>query len=142
MIPPGLLFALGHLSSWLMGGARFFQNGHLQRKAAAQYSQELCFQCPSLTTSHIHPCFLRMSSKNCGQVSPRFPWRLCFALGLSAHESLCAPFKNQVSDSPSPMELQHPGPTGFQCQIFRGSFSLCQIPTHESLMWGSELSLL
>ena len=33
MIPPGLLFALGLLSSWLMGGARFSQNGHLQRKA-------------------------------------------------------------------------------------------------------------
>ena len=33
MIPPGLLFALGLLSSWLMGGARFSQNGHLQGKA-------------------------------------------------------------------------------------------------------------
>ena len=33
MIPPGLLFALGLLSSWLMGGTRFSQNGHLQRKA-------------------------------------------------------------------------------------------------------------
>ena len=33
MIPPGLLFALGLLSSWLTGGASFSQNGHLQRKA-------------------------------------------------------------------------------------------------------------
>ena len=33
MIPPGLLFALGLLSSWLMGGARLSQNGHLQREA-------------------------------------------------------------------------------------------------------------
>ena len=38
--------------------------------------------------------FPRRSSKNCSQVQPRILWRLCFALGLSAHESLCASFKN------------------------------------------------
>ena len=33
VIPPALEFSLGLLSLWLMGGARFSQNGHLQRKA-------------------------------------------------------------------------------------------------------------
>ena len=33
VIPPGLLFALGLLSGWLTGGARFSQSGYLQRKA-------------------------------------------------------------------------------------------------------------
>ena len=113
-----------------------------EKGTAAEYSLELCFQCPSLTTSHVHPCFPRMSSKNCSQVCPRFPWRLCFALGLSACESLCAPFKNGISISPSPVELLCTSPTGLQCQMLRGSFSLCQIPARESLMCGSELSLL
>ena len=36
----------------------------------------------------------------------------CFALGPSARESLCAPFKDGVSVSPSPVELLHTGPTG------------------------------
>ena len=33
-------------------------------------------------------------------------------------------------------------PLAFNARCSRGSFSQCQIPTHESLMWGSELSLL
>ena len=33
-------------------------------------------------------------------------------------------------------------PLAFNARCSRGSFSQCQIPTRESLMWGSELSLL
>ena len=33
-------------------------------------------------------------------------------------------------------------PLTFNARCSRGSFSLCQIPTREGLMWGSELSLL
>ena len=50
------------------------------------------------------PSFPRRSSKNCSQVWPQFLWSLCFALGPSAHENLCATFKNGVSVYPSPME--------------------------------------
>ena len=92
--------------------------------------------------ARVTPCFPRRSSKNCSQVPPRFLWSLCFALGPSACESLCVPFKNVVSISPSPVELLCTSPTGLQCQMLWGSFSLCQIPTLESLMCGSELSLL
>ena len=97
MIPPGLWFALGLLSTdWWMG-SDFPKMATSGERQAAEYSQELCFQCPSFTTSHISPCFAKMSSKNCSQIWPRFLWRLCFALGLSACESLCVPFKNVVS---------------------------------------------
>ena len=85
----------------------------------------------------VTPCFPRQSSKSCSHVSPKFLWRPCSALGPSARESLYAPFKNGVSVSPSPVELLHTTP---RCS--RGSFSQCQIPTREGLMWGSELSLL
>ena len=105
-----------------MVGPDFPKMATSRERHAAEYSQELCFQCPSLTTSHIHPCFPRMSSKNCSQVWPRFLWRLCFALGPSARESLCAPFKNGVSISPSPVELLHTSPTGLQCQMLQGHF--------------------
>ena len=41
------------------------------------------------------------------KVWPRFLWSLCFALGLSAHESLCVPFKNGVSINSRTMELPY-----------------------------------
>ena len=46
----------------------------------------------------------------------------CFALGPSARESLCAPFKNGVSISPSPVELLRTSPAGLQCQMLQGLF--------------------
>jgi len=101
-----------------------------EKGTAVEYSRELCFHCPSLTTSHIHPCFPRMSSKNCSQVWPRVLWRLCFALGPSACESLCVPFKNGVSVSPSPMEFLHTSPPGLQCQMLQGIFLL--VPDHHT----------
>ena len=46
----------------------------------------------------------------------------CFALGPSAHESLCVPFKNDISVSLSPVELLCTSPTGLQCQMLQGLF--------------------
>ena len=89
---------------------------------SAEYSLDLCFQCSSLITSHICPCFPRMSSKNGSQVLPSFPWRLCFALGPSAHEIMCMPFKNGAAISPSPMEFLCTSPAGLQCQMLQGFF--------------------
>ena len=48
--------------------------------------------------------------------------RLSCALGPSACEILCSPFKNGVSVSPSPVELLCTSPTGLQCQMFQGLF--------------------
>ena len=63
------------------------------------------------------------------------------ALGPSAHESLCVPFKSGVSASPSPVELLHTNPAGLLCKCSGGSSSHCKIPGHGNLTWGSELSL-
>ena len=128
MIPHGLLFGLGLLSTDELG--QIFpkwpppENDMLLNIPRS-------FQCPSPTTSHIHPCFPRRSSKNCSQVRPRFLWRLCFALGASACESLCVPFKNGVSVSPSPVELLCTSPTGLQCQMLQGLF----LPVPDPLTW-------
>ena len=105
---------------------------------ADEYSQELCFQCPSPTTSHIHPCFPRRSSKNCYQVCPRFLWRLCFALEPRARESLCAPFRNGISIYPSPMELLRTSPTGLQCQMLWGLF----LPVPDPHTWEFDVGLV
>ena len=64
------------------------------------------------------------------------PWDLVHV------KSLCVPFKNRVSISPSPVELLHTSPTGLQCQMLQGLFLTVPDPTREGLMWGSELSLL
>ena len=43
-----------------------------------------------------------------------------FALGLSAHEILCAPFKSEVSVFPKPVELLQLSPTSLQSQMLWG----------------------
>ena len=110
MIPPGLLFGLGFLcaNAWGQNFPKMATSGGTH---TSDYSRELCLQYLSPTTSQS-PCSPRRSSKNCSQVQPRFLWSLCFALGPSARESLCAPFKNGVSVSPSAVELLHTSPTG------------------------------
>ena len=113
-----------------------------RERHTAEYSQEFCFQCSSLTTSHIHLCFPRRSSKNCSQVWPRFLWRLFFVLGPSACERLCVPFKSRVSTSHLPWSSCTQVPLAFSARCYRSSFSQCQFTTHGNLMWGSELLLL
>ena len=66
-----------------------------------------------------------------------------FALGPSAHENLCAPFKSEVSISPSPVELLQSSPGGLQSQMLWGLLFL--VPDTwdgGGLTWGSELSLM
>ena len=140
MIPPGFLFGLELLSSDGLG--QIFPKWPPPEKGTLQNIPESFASSVLPSQATFTPCFPSMSSKNCSQVSSRFLWRLCFALGPNACEILCVPFKNGVSISLSPMELLHTSPTGLQCQMLWGSFSLCQIPTRESLMCGSELSLL
>ena len=54
-------------ASLLMGVARFYQNGHLQRNTCYGIFPRALL---SMTFPHssIHPCFLRRSSKNGSQV--------------------------------------------------------------------------
>ena len=113
--------------SALMGGARFSQNSHLQRKAAAKYSRELCFQCLSLTTSHIHPCFPRRSPRTAVRFDPdsygdfALPWD-------PVHVKFCVHLLRMGSPFPPVLWsscLQAPlafNATGLQCQMLQEFF--------------------
>ena len=139
VIPPRLLFGLGLLST----------DGWVQIVPKCPPPEKyMLMNIPKSFASNMLPpqqatvstCFPRRSSKNFRQVQPRFLWSLCFAMGPSAHESLCEPFKNGVSVSPSPMELRCT--LAFNARFSRGPFSQCQIPRRGDLMWNSELLLL
>ena len=116
MIPPGLLFGLVLLSAG--GWARFSQNGHLQRKALLlNIPESFAFNVlPSQATfTTVFPgcpprTAVRFDPDSLGDFA--LPWD-------SARESLCVPFKNGVSISPSPVELLHTSPTGLQCQMLQ-----------------------
>ena len=120
VIPPGLLFALGLLSTerW---GQIFPKWPPPEEGTAAEYSRELCFQCPFLTTSHISPLFSQDVLQELQSGLTQIPMETLLCPG-SAHESPCVPCKNGVSISPSPMELLRTSPTGLQCQMLQGLF--------------------
>ena len=141
MIPPGLLFGLDFLQTiWV--GPDFPKMATSRETHTDECSQELCLQCPSPQQATFTPCFPRRSSKNCSQVQPNFLWRFWFALGPSAHESLCVLFKNGVSVSAVPSSSCAQAPLAFNARSSMGSFSQCQISRDGDLTWGSELSLL
>ena len=121
MIPPGWLFGLGLLSTdgW---GPIFPKWPPPEKCMPMKILKSFASSVLLHTTSHIHPCFPRRSSKNFSQVQPKFPWKPCFALGPSACKSVCVPSKNGVSASPSPVELLCTSPAGLQRQVLRGLF--------------------
>ena len=139
VFPPGLLFGLGLLSPAVWGQI-FPKRPPLVENMMMipeNHSQDLCFQCPSPTRSHSHPHFPRRSSKNCRRIWPRFLWSVCFALGPSARESLCNPFKNGVSVSPSPLELLPTIPAGPQRQVLQGLL----LPMPDLQLWEPNVGL-
>ena len=131
-IPPGLLFTLGLLSGWLMDGARFSQNVHLQRKAwllnipdsfafNVLPSQQATFTpvfpgCPSRTTVRFDP-------DSYGDFA--LPWD-------PVHVKVCVHLLRMGSLFPPVLWSSCTQATlAFNARCSRGSFSLCQIPTHE-----------
>ena len=113
---PSLLFCLGLLSpdGWVQ---IFPKLPHVEEFTLMIIPKNLVSSVLPPQWATVTPCFPRKSSKNCRHVWPRFLWSLCFALGPSAHENLCAPFKNWVSVSPFPMEFKCTSPTGCQYQM-------------------------
>jgi len=113
VIPPGLLFVLGFLST--DGWGQIFpkwsppEKGMLMNIPKSFASNVLPSQQATFTT-----VFPRCPPRTAVRFDPD-SYGDCFALGPSARESLCAPFKNGVSASPSPMELLLTSPTGLQC---------------------------
>ena len=142
MIPPGLLFDLGLLSGWLMGGARFSQNGHLQRKAHCWIFQRALLPVSFLHNKPHSPLFSQEILQELQSGLTQIPMEPLLCLEPRARESLCVPFKNGVSVSPSPEALLRTNPTGLQCQMLQGLFLPVPDPQAWGLDVGSELSLL
>ena len=143
VIPPGLLFALGLLSSWLTGGARFSQNGHLQRKAwLLNIPENFAFNVLPSQQATFTPVFpgcppstvIRFDPDSLGDFA--LPWD-------SVHMKVCVHLLRMGSPFPPvPWSSCAQAPLAFNARCSRSSFSQCQIPACEGLMWGSELSLL
>ena len=142
VILPGLLFFLGFLSidGW----------GHIFPKCLSLDEHRMMNIPKSFASNALLPqqgtvslCFPRRSSKNCSLVWPSFLWSPCFALGPSAHEILCVPFKNGESlFSPVLWSSCTWAQLAFNAGYSRGSLSQCQIPRCGDLTRGWELSFL
>ena len=120
-----------------MGGARFSQNGHLQRKAVLlNIPESFAFNVLSSQQATFTPVFPGCPPRTAVRFDPD-SYGDCFALGPSAHESLCVPFKNGVSVSPSPVEFLCTSPTGLQCQMLHGLF----LPVPDPHTWEFDVEL-
>ena len=127
MIPPGLLFALGLLRSWLTGGARFSQNGPLQRKA-------LLLNIPESFAFNVLPS----QQATFIPVFPRCPPRTAVRFDPDSYGDLALPWdpvhvKVRVRllrmGSPFPPVLWSSctqAPLAFTARCSRGSFSQCR----------------
>ena len=113
MIPHGLLFALGLLSGWLMGGARFSQNGPLQRKAwLLNIPESFAFNVLPSQQATFTPVFPECLLRTAVRFDPDSYGDFPLPWDPVQCESLCVPFKNGVSVSSSPVELLRTSPTG------------------------------
>ena len=110
----GAVFGLGLLSpdGW---EARFLHNGHLQGSSL----QWLFLRPLTPIKPQSPPVFPRDPPRAEGR-SDLDSYKSCFALGPSAHESLCMPSKSGVSVSPSPVWLLCTNPAGPQYQMLWG----------------------
>ena len=70
--------------------------------------------------SHSHPSSSGDPLRLAGRSAPGFYKITSFALGPSAHEILCEPFKSEIFISPNPVELLQSSPTGLQSQMLWG----------------------
>ena len=126
--------------SVLISGARFSQNGPLQRKAGLLNIPESFAS--NVLPSPFTPVFPGCPPRTAVRFDPdsygdfALPWD-------SVHVKVCVRLLRMGSLFPPLLWsscTQVPGAFNTRCS--RGSFSQCQIPAHESSMWGSELSLL
>ena len=87
--------------------------------------------------SHTHPLFSQEIFQELQSGLTQIPMEPLLFPGTRAHESLCAPFKNGVSVSPSLVELLCTSPTGLQCQTLWGLF----LPMPDPQLWGLDVGL-
>ena len=96
---------------------------------------------PSVSHSHP-PASLGDSLRTACRSAPGFYQITAFALGPSVCKILCAPFKHEVSTSPSPLGLLKLSLLAFKGKFSGVSSSQCRTTKLGSPRWGSELSLL
>ena len=142
VIPPGLLFALGLLSTdgW---GQIFLKWPPPEKGTAAEYSLELCLSMsfphnkphsPLLTPGCPPRTAVRFDPDSYGDLA--LPWD-------PVHVKVCVCLLRMGSPFPPVLWCScSQAPLAFNARCSRGSFSQCQIQAHEGLLWGSELSLL
>ena len=134
---------VGLLSSWLMGGARFSQNGHLQRKALLlNIPESFAFNVLLSQQAIFTPVFPGCPPRTAVRFDPdslgdfALPWD-------PVHVNVCVHLLRMGTPFPPvPWSSCAQAPLAFNARCSTGSFSQCQISAHEGLMWGSELSLL
>ena len=139
MIPPGLLFALGLLSGWLTGGARFSQNGHLQRKALLlNIPESFAFNVLPSQQATFTPVFPGCPPRTAVRFDPdsyggdlALPWD-------PVHVKVCVCLVRMGSLFPPVLWSScAQAPLAFNARCSRGSFSPCKIRTHENLAQNS-----
>ena len=138
VIPPGLLFALGLLrADWWVGPD--FPKVAISRERHMQLNIPECFAFIVLPSQQatFTPVFPGCPLRTAVRFDPdsygdhALPWN------PNTCESLCAPFKNGVSVSPSHVELLHTSPTGLQCQKLQGLF----LPVPDPHVWDFGMGL-
>ena len=141
MIPPGLLFALGLLSTdgW---GQIFPKWPPPETGKLLNIPESFAFNVLPSQQATFTPVFpgcpprtaVRFDSDSYGDFA--LPWD-------PVHMKVCVRLLR--TGSPFPPVLWSSwaqAPLAFNARCSRGSFSQCQVPACEGLMWGSELSLL
>ena len=87
--------------------------------------------------SQGHPLFSQEICQELQSGPTQIPMEPLLCPGTHALESLCAPFKNGVSISPSPVELLCTSPASLQCQKLWGLF----LPVPNAQAWGFDVGL-
>ena len=140
VIPP-ILFAVGLLrDDWW---AQIFSNRPPPEKGTMlNIPESFAFNVPPSQQATFTPVFPGCPQRTAVRFDPdsygdfALPWD-------PVHTKVCACLLRMGSPfSPVLWSSCAQDPLAFNARCSKGSFSQCQIPAHECLMWGSELSLL
>ena len=112
-----------------------------------EYSWDFCLQCPAHTVSHSSPLLSQDTFQDPQVCMARFLQSPCINQGSSAHETLCAPSKNEVCFLQSwgnpeckVRETHAQALLVLSAKWLWGLLSQFQTPRLRNLMWGLECS--
>ena len=142
MIPPGFLFALVLLSSWLMGGADFPKMATSRERQLLNIPESFAFNVLPSQQATFTPVFPGCPPRTAVRFDSDFHGD--FALPWDpVHVKVCVHLLRMGSlFPPVPWNSYAQAPLAFNARCSEGSFFQCQIPRCGDLTWVSELSLL